>query len=70
MSKPEQKKTEQTAWECPVCGVKAVIIAPGAHISMLQCMNCGWSMSVQQWNRLSKEEKKKLRKKKKRFKIF
>jgi len=61
---------EMVGWDCPICDTPAVTLTQGQYIGILQCMNCGWSMSVDEWNSLSKEEKKKLRKKKRRFKLF
>lgn len=45
---------------CPSCGVKAVQISGGKYIQTLQCMSCGWSMSAEEWNKLSDIDKAKM----------
>jgi len=58
MSKPEEMSEEY--YLCPSCGERAVKITGGRYIQMLHCVACGWSISVQEWNSMSPEEKKKM----------
>jgi len=60
----------QTPYKCPECKSKSLLRFHGQYIDLLQCMSCGFSISVQEWNELTKKEKDKLRGKKRRFKIF
>ena len=56
----KRSEITQNLYSCPQCGVKAVNLADGRHIQTLQCMACGWSMSVNQWNAIPLAEKRKM----------
>jgi len=62
MQKDTQRKSEVLGYDCPRCDMPAVTIS--GVIPQLHCMACGWSMSAGQWNKLSDQEKKAIRRRK------
>lgn len=60
---PDISKTpnvRDTGFLCPKCGRKAVKVDQRTYVGQIQCMGCGWHMSVAQWNAMSLADKKAL----------
>lgn len=60
---PTQSTVKDLGYLCPKCGRKAVKVDSRAYVGQIQCMACGWHMSVAAWNALTLAEKKAMYKK-------
>jgi len=60
---PTQPIVKDLGYLCPECSRKAVKVDSRAYVGQIQCMACGWHMSVAAWNALTSTEKKAMYKK-------